>query len=425
MTFLFRQDAKIRSIPSVILPLKIDVPRGGYETWVDALAEGLRRRGFRIHIVRFSSPVASEDTLDCDLARGSSDSTTLAEARTLLGHLESFAREGEFGVFFSLSYPAVNVCALNLRGSPFDVLPVMHGAYREVLEWAFAVAPRYMVAPSSALANLCRKELRDRVGLLRSLGVVRKIVHGVPVRDLRAQDPLEFSSTLRIAVASRLDSDSKRPFDYLALALELKRREVRFQMSIAGDGPAAQEMARYSADHGLLDVVTFLGSLSRDDVASLFLLSDVFVSTSSSEAFGLSVAEALGCGIPAVVYDIPGEMQNLVTSSTGRKVQVGDVSGMADVVVEVWRDDFTRTRLGASARQKIAAEYSEERMVGNYAELIRSISVRVGANRNWRAPTALVEAPTGVPSVGILDRYPIVPAGIRDTVRGVWRKIGL
>jgi len=80
-----------------------------------------------------------------------------------------------------------------------------------------------------------------------------------------------------------------------------------------------------------------LGKGRTDNVqqlAELYAKADVFVNPSLAETFGLTTAEALSCGTPAVVYDTTA-CPELVTEETGRVVRLGDIKGLAEAVKDL------------------------------------------------------------------------------------------
>src|SRR4029077_16982968 len=53
--------------------------------------------------------------------------------------------------------------------------------------------------------------------------------------------------------------------------------------------------------------VRFTGSIQeRHDLAQLFTAADVFVSASLMETYGLTLVEAMACGIPVVAFRVGG-----------------------------------------------------------------------------------------------------------------------
>ncbi|WP_396593043.1 glycosyltransferase [Brevundimonas sp. R86498] len=76
-----------------------------------------------------------------------------------------------------------------------------------------------------------------------------------------------------------------------------------WRLMIAGDAadPAyAERLRRLSADLGLAEVVDWLGHVDDAARGAALSLADLFVLPSQFENFGLSIAEALACGVPVI-----------------------------------------------------------------------------------------------------------------------------
>jgi glycosyltransferase involved in cell wall biosynthesis len=99
-------------------------------------------------------------------------------------------------------------------------------------------------------------------------------------------------------------------------------------LHIGGDGPLRPELEQLTATLGLPPQVRFLGRLTREEVRDLIARSHALVSASSIETFGLSIAEALACGRPAVVTRSGGP-EGFVTDRSGILVPPKDVDALA------------------------------------------------------------------------------------------------
>ena len=74
---------------------------------------------------------------------------------------------------------------------------------------------------------------------------------------------------------------------------------------------------------------------STQELAELYSASDIVLSLSRAETFGLTVAEGMACGTPAVVYNNTA-VPELITEDTGVVVnKTGDVDGVIIVVEQV------------------------------------------------------------------------------------------
>ncbi|MDR1954621.1 MAG: glycosyltransferase [Candidatus Methanoplasma sp.] len=75
------------------------------------------------------------------------------------------------------------------------------------------------------------------------------------------------------------------------------------KLMIVGKGPAFQEMKDLAKSEGLEDRVIFTGFVPDDELALYYTAADVVVSASRFETQGLTIAEAMACGLPAACSD--------------------------------------------------------------------------------------------------------------------------
>ncbi|MDE2461749.1 MAG: glycosyltransferase, partial [Gammaproteobacteria bacterium] len=114
----------------------------------------------------------------------------------------------------------------------------------------------------------------------------------------------------------------------------------------------------------------------RADVPDLLNAMDIYVSSSSSEAFPNAVGEAMSCDVPCVVTDT-GDSAELV-ADTGVAVPVKSPEQLAEGMLQLIRAGAARrTQLGAAARERIRLHYSNEKIAQQYADLYRSVCARV------------------------------------------------
>jgi len=265
-------------------------------------------------------------------------------------------------------------------------VPVLHGRHHSAYEWLVAGPPRMIVSPSDEYASTIRRVLRERVRWFRALGRVVVIPHGVRLPDLGDKLERPVSPPLEVVAALRLTDDVKRPFDLLAVARRALERGVDLRLTIAGTGPAEEQMRAEAPPN-----VRFAGVISRSRIADFFLAADVVLSTSETEAFGLTIAEGLAAGCAVVAADAEGPVRALVTEATGRRVAVGDIDGFVDALEQI--APLVRKH-GRAGRAVVARDFNEERMLKAYATLIRRLSARLAEDREWRPPEPLLTLPT-------------------------------
>jgi glycosyltransferase involved in cell wall biosynthesis len=147
------------------------------------------------------------------------------------------------------------------------------------------------------------------------------------------------------------------------IAPEVADLDPRF-VWIGAEPPA--EFAEWTATHGLVDRVTFTGSMENPypRIAAL----DVFTLTSRVDPFPLVVLEAMHLGRPVVAFDV-GDVPSQI-GDTGRVVPPLDVGRAADAVISLLRQPQERSRLGGAA----AARAREQFPAATFTETVRGIA---------------------------------------------------
>lgn len=115
-----------------------------------------------------------------------------------------------------------------------------------------------------------------------------------------------------------------------------------------GETAYADRIAALVAERGLSDRIECVGSV--DDPTDELLAADIVVHASTThEAWGMSVLEAMQCGAAVVATDCGGPSEQIDDGVTGRLVPPRDVPAMAAVLRELAEDPAQRHRLGDAA----------------------------------------------------------------------------
>ena len=100
-----------------------------------------------------------------------------------------------------------------------------------------------------------------------------------------------------IISVGRLD-DNKNQILQLKIALKLKRENINFKWYFVGDGINYNKYKEYILTNNLTDDVFLLGN--KENPYNYINNSDLLVSTSKSESYGLTIVEALVLNVPVV-----------------------------------------------------------------------------------------------------------------------------
>jgi glycosyltransferase involved in cell wall biosynthesis len=113
---------------------------------------------------------------------------------------------------------------------------------------------------------------------------------------------------------------------------------------VAGDGPERAALEAFVRERGLARVV-FLGYVPYPELPALYAISDLFLHTAREERWGVSVQEALACGLPAVTSSRVGAARDLIADGrNGATYTAGDDAELARRIDEVLRLDPAAVR---------------------------------------------------------------------------------
>jgi glycosyltransferase involved in cell wall biosynthesis len=127
-----------------------------------------------------------------------------------------------------------------------------------------------------------------------------------------------------IGAVGRLEVVKRFPamLDALAPTLDPARRVLL----VAGDGPLRHPLEEQARRLGVEDGVHFLGR--RSDVGDILSATDVLVSTSRDETFGMAVIEGIAAGLPVVFEECPA-LDGLLEERPG-VIRIGESPGVPE-----------------------------------------------------------------------------------------------
>lgn len=143
------------------------------------------------------------------------------------------------------------------------------------------------------------------------------------------------------------------------------RRELPARLLLLGDGPDREHAMAVASDLGCLGSVEHLGM--QDHLEAILPRADVFLSASETESFGLSMLEAMSCGVPCVSTAVGGVAE--VLGDTGRLVPPGNPDRMARAALELLTDPDRHASAAAASRQRAVEHFATDRVVAAYERL--------------------------------------------------------
>ena len=138
--------------------------------------------------------------------------------------------------------------------------------------------------------------------------------------------------------------------------LAAARENSKLRLIMLGQGTMKEEIeARFEASE-MRSRVHFGGQVGFDDLPEYYRAADVYISASHSDGSSVSLMEALACGMPALLSDIPGNREWVTPGKHGWWFPDGDARALAKAILTSYQQRPDHSRMS-----KMAREIAEER----------------------------------------------------------------
>lgn len=162
---------------------------------------------------------------------------------------------------------------------------------------------------------------------------------------------------------------------------KLRKTYPMAHLVLVGDGPMKKELETTFREKNIPNV-HFPGYVVYSRLASFYAIADVFVHPPLREPWGVSVNEAMACGLPVVLADTVGSHVDLVKpGKTGFVFEKENAESLAKCLVELNSDRERCQSMGEQARRLIA-DWSYDCIVESLLSALRAAAPKLGAWEN-------------------------------------------
>lgn len=241
------------------------------------------------------------------------------------------------------------------------------------------------VAQASATMTVVSSAMRDELARL-DLHPSRLVVlpMGVDLQHRFVADGDTKRHGQQLLFVGRLVPKKGLPYLLRALPRVLATRPG-VTLKIVGFGPERPALMALAAQLGIDAHVEFCGALSQPELPTLYRQASAFVApfirdeTGNQEGLPVVLMEAIGCGCPAIVGNVPGISELLGDEANAVSVDPRDTDALAEAILDVLdHPDLARQRALAirrAALEKIDWEY----IAASYAQVMARVIAEHGA----------------------------------------------
>jgi len=140
-----------------------------------------------------------------------------------------------------------------------------------------------------------------------------------------------------------------------------RREDVHLVLAGSGDADFVMRITKMLHDFGIFERTTMTGQLGDHDKLAILQDADIFVLASYGENFGLSVVEAMACGLPVLISDKVGIWREIVEAGAGI-VAPCNSNKIADQLEKLLNDSELRLNTGQRGKSLVEAQFSTDRM---------------------------------------------------------------
>jgi glycosyltransferase involved in cell wall biosynthesis len=140
--------------------------------------------------------------------------------------------------------------------------------------------------------------------------------------------------------------------------VQAARQQPELQLVMLGNGSQAGLLRQVLSREGLLDGpgagnyprVLLPGQVTYADLPRFYRLADLYVAATHSDGTSISLLEAMACGCPALVSDIPGNREWIAPGENGWLTPVGNVDALAQAMLRAVETRRNLPEMGRAAR---------------------------------------------------------------------------
>ena len=146
--------------------------------------------------------------------------------------------------------------------------------------------------------------------------------------------------------------ESRYGVDVLARAfVKVAEQNENVNLLLLGGGSQGNALRHIFESGGVLDRVAFAGQVSQTELPRWYHRADLYISPSHVDGSSVSLMEALACGLPCLVSDIPANKEWVVENENGWLFRDGDANHLAEKILSAISQREKLPGVGESSRR--------------------------------------------------------------------------
>ncbi|MEI8116860.1 MAG: glycosyltransferase family 4 protein [Flavobacteriia bacterium] len=237
-------------------------------------------------------------------------------------------------------------------GTDQVVLNIVHDLYNLKVALNYSEVIDYFICHTVEISSL-----------LRSDPDLKKYVSYLPYGVEVSNNILKSNSTLKIVSLSRL-VEAKGVLKLIKIENELLKMGIYVEWLILGGGPSKTDLLKqwkYKTN------VSFMQP-NNDELKLILSDSDIFISLSEFEGYGISLLEAMSFGLVPIITKLPIGIHSLLPSNCGMVVEQVNFREIADFIANLGLNKSYLMKLKIKSKEFVEETYSSNHTGLEYAK---------------------------------------------------------
>ena len=149
-------------------------------------------------------------------------------------------------------------------------------------------------------------------------------------------------------------------------------QNLEMRLLLLGRGSLQNRLQEKLTEAGMQDRVHFAGQIEHQQLPAYYRAADLYITASQSDGSSISLLEAMACGLPTLVSDIPGNREWVGEEEIGWLFPAGDSDWLSQGLLDAFSDPDRLAGMGEKARQ----------VTQNRADWNHSVEVMLAAYRS-------------------------------------------
>lgn len=150
------------------------------------------------------------------------------------------------------------------------------------------------------------------------------------------------------------------------------------RLLLYGNGSQEKEIREMITQAGLQERVFLGGKIRNGELPAVYRSADVYLTAAYSDGSSVSLMEAMACGIPSLVSDIPGNLEWVEPGVHGWVFPRGDTEMMAEAIVNAFSNRKLLKEMSQNARQKAVEKADWNK---NFQKLLSAYELATGGKK--------------------------------------------